>query len=47
MLGILRDKQTILHSSGEVRIDHLDAKGIFRSDMNIHTHRMHSIRRIL
>jgi hypothetical protein len=46
-VGILRDKQTILHSSGEVRIDFLDEKGIFRSDMNIHTHRMHSIRRIL
>lgn len=46
-VGILRNKQTILHSSGEVRIDQLDAKGIFRLDMNIHTHRMHSIRRIL
>lgn len=46
-VGILRNKQTILHSSGEVRIDQLDAKGIFRSDMNIHTHRLHSIKRIL
>jgi cell wall-associated NlpC family hydrolase len=37
----------IIHCSGMVRIDALDAKGIFNREINQYTHRLHSIRRII
>ena len=45
-VGILKTPNTILHSSGEVRLDQFDEKGIFRKDLKIYTHQLHSIRRV-
>lgn len=46
-VGILIDAQTILHASGQVRIDRLDEFGIFNANLQIHTHKLHCIKRIL
>jgi hypothetical protein len=46
-VGILMAKNQILHASGHVRIDRLDAKGIFNADKQCYTHRFECIRRLL
>ncbi len=46
-VGILLDATTIIHASGRVRIDAIDAKGIFNKDKNKYTHQLHSIRRVI
>ena len=45
--GILCDANNIIHSSGFVRIDRIDKKGIFNETENRYTHKLHSIRRLL
>jgi gamma-D-glutamyl-L-lysine dipeptidyl-peptidase len=45
-VGILFDRDTIIHAYGKVRIDKLDGKGIVNSDTGLSTHVLHSIRRI-
>ncbi len=46
-VGIMLDRQTIIHASGSVRIDFLDHEGIFHSDLKKHTHRLRIIKRML
>jgi len=46
-VGILISEQAIIHSSGTVRIDVIDDKGIIHSDTGKRTHKLHSIRRFL
>ncbi len=47
-VGILLDANTILHASGQVRIDAIDAGyGIFNRDLQKHTHLLYAIKRIL
>ncbi len=45
-VGIYIGFGQIIHASGSVRIDKLDATGIFNANENRYTHRLHSIRRI-
>jgi gamma-D-glutamyl-L-lysine dipeptidyl-peptidase len=46
-VGIVAGKNQILHASGSVRFDTLDEQGIFNREMNVHTHSLHSIKRII
>jgi len=46
-VGIVCENNRIMHASGEVRIDKLDAKGICNVYTGEHTHFLYSIRRIL
>jgi len=45
-VGIMLDRQTIIHASGSVRIDLLDHEGIFHTDLKKHTHRLRIIKRM-
>jgi hypothetical protein len=45
-VGIYAGNGIILHASKMVRMDQVDEKGIFNSDLNLYTHAYHSIRRI-
>lgn len=44
-VGILVEKDKIIHAAGCIRIDPFDEKGIFRTDLNTYTHHYHSIKR--
>lgn len=44
--GIVVGNGTIIHSSGFVRQDKLDIKGIYNIERGIYTHQLHEIRRI-
>ena len=44
--GIVVGDGTIIHSSGFVRQDKLDNKGIYNIERGIYTHQLHEIRRI-
>lgn len=46
-VGIVIDKETIIHASGSVRIDTLDAKGIYNREKKEYTHQLNSIRRVI
>lgn len=46
-VGILTEKDKIIHAAGSVRIDIFNEKGIFRDDLNKYTHHYHSIKRYL
>jgi len=45
-VGILLDSQTIIHSSGYVRIDKIDTQGIIHSITGKRTHKLRIIKRI-
>lgn len=45
-VAILLNSDTVIHASGEVRIDGLNEEGIIHSDSQELTHNLHSIRRI-
>ena len=45
-VGILLDKQQLLHCSGKVRIDTIDHQGIYNRDLNKYTHKLRLIRRV-
>ena len=45
-VGICRGDGTIIHASGEVRIDQIDSQGIFVAKTSTYSHRLHSIRRV-
>jgi len=45
-VGFVLPENKIIHASGRVRIDHLTDAGIFTTDGNKQTHRLHSIRRV-
>jgi gamma-D-glutamyl-L-lysine dipeptidyl-peptidase len=44
-VGILLNNNQIIHASGKVRIDKIDAEGIINSETNERTHRLFSMRR--
>ena len=46
-VGILIEGDKIVHASGNVRIDTVDADGIMNVDTGKRTHRLHSVRRVL
>ncbi len=46
-VGIIMDDMKIIHSSGKVRMDKLDEKGIFNADEDRYTHLLRAIRRII
>lgn len=46
-VGIITDGLGIIHASGSVREDQLDAKGIFNKDLQKYTHTLRGIRRLL
>lgn len=45
--GIVIEDQQIIHSSGLVRIDHLDQQGIFSKTSQKYTHKLRTIKKIL
>ena len=45
-VGIYFEKQRIIHASGRVKIDSLDAQGIYSEEYQRYTHKLHSIRRV-
>jgi cell wall-associated NlpC family hydrolase len=45
-VGIMLNKEYIIHASGKVKIDMLDATGIYSEQQQRHTHRLHSIKRL-
>jgi len=46
-VGLLLDKQTIIHASGRVRIDAIDHYGIVNADNGTRTHQLRLIKRLL
>ncbi len=46
-VGILIDNQTIIHASGQVRIDKFDHYGIFHTERKKYSHHLRVIKRIL
>lgn len=46
-VGILLHPSAIIHASGRVRIDTIDAMGIYNNELQKYTHRLHSIRRVI
>ena len=46
-VGIVMKNNKIIHASGKVRIDKLDKNGIFNSEENKYTHKLHSIKKII
>lgn len=45
-VGIYMGEERIIHASGKVRIDKVDKKGIFNTDLNDYTHTLATIKRI-
>lgn len=45
-VGMLLNREHIIHASGKVKIDTIDEKGIYSEDLQRYTHNLHSIRRI-
>ena len=45
-VGIILDKNRIIHSSGKVRIDRLDEQGIFNMSEGMYTHKLQSLKRV-
>jgi len=46
-VGIILDKNLIIHASGKVRIDKIDHQGIYNNELKKYTHRLRVIKRIL
>lgn len=46
-VGIMLNPDTIFHASANVRIDKMDAEGIFNEEQNAYTHKLHIIKRFL
>lgn len=46
-VGLMLAQDRIIHSSGKVRIDHVNEEGILNSESKVYTHQLASIRRIL
>lgn len=46
-VGIMIDAETIFHASVSVRIDKMDAEGIFNREQNRYTHRLRNVKRFL
>ncbi len=46
-VGIILEKQRIIHASGRVKIEKMDSEGIYSDEYQRYTHKLHSIKRIL
>jgi len=46
-VGILLNEEEIIHSSGKVRVDRIDAQGIINRETSERTHKLRTIRRVL
>jgi len=46
-VGIVLTNESVIHASGQVRIDRLDNEGIFNETMNKHSHRLFKIKRVV
>lgn len=46
-VGIISENQTIIHASGQVRIDRLDHQGIFNVDTKKYSHKLRIIKRMI
>ena len=46
-VGILLDNKTIVHASGQVRIDRIDHQGIFNVERKAYTHHLKIIKRLV
>jgi cell wall-associated NlpC family hydrolase len=46
-VGMLLEKDKIIHASGKVRIDRVDHYGIYNDDIDNYTHKLRAIQRIL
>jgi len=46
-VGIILKDNYIIHASGKVRIDRLDQTGIYNNDLNLHTHSLRFIKKII
>ncbi len=46
-VGILLNREKVIHSSGYVRIDPIDNKGIFRPESNAYSHKLMVIKKII
>lgn len=45
-VGICLGDGRVIHASGQVRIDRLDAVGIYNEELGGYSHRLHSVRRV-
>ncbi len=45
-VGVLRSPEEIIHAHGQVRLDRIDAQGIFNTEKQRYTHRLRLIKRI-
>ncbi len=45
-VGIILEKNKIIHASGKVRIDNIDFNGIFNTEINTYSHKLRVIKRI-
>jgi cell wall-associated NlpC family hydrolase len=45
-VGMLLGEGSIIHASGSVRIDRVDSRGIFNSDLNRYTHRLKVVKNL-
>jgi cell wall-associated NlpC family hydrolase len=45
-VGIILENNQIVHASGKVRIDTIDAQGILNNESGKRTHQLHSIKRM-
>ncbi len=46
-VGIILENNHIIHASGKVRIDRIDQKGIFNTEIGTHTHKLRLIKNIV
>ena len=46
-VGLILDEGRIIHAAGKVRIDQISEEGIYNSELNKFTHRLHSIKRMI
>lgn len=46
-VGIMLDRDTIIHASAKVRVDRMDTEGIFNAEQNRYTHKLRIIKRYL
>ncbi len=44
-VGVMLDKENIIHASAQVRIDKMDTHGIFNADQNRYTHKLRIVKR--
>lgn len=46
-VGIMLDRDTIIHASAKVRVDRMDSAGIFNAELNCYTHKLRIVKRYI